>query len=121
MKKILTLILLLTALQQVKAQQDILVSQYMFNPLLLNPAYAGSKEYMMATLLYRTQWTGWGKGAPVTEIATLHGPLGLKPLGWGLTLSHDHIGITDRTDAYASFAYHLKVAEKLKLGVGIKV
>ncbi len=120
MKKILTLILFITALQHAKAQQDILVSQYMFNPLLLNPAYAGSKEYMMATLLYRTQWTGWGKGHPETAIATLHGPLGLKPLGWGLTLSHDHIGITDRTDAYASFAYHLKVAEKLKLGVGIK-
>jgi len=119
MKKILTVLLILSAFQQVQAQQDILVSQYMFNPLLLNPAYAGSKEYMMATLLYRKQWVNW-KGAPETEVATLHGPLGAKSLGWGVTLSNDHIGITNRTDAYLSLAYHLKVNNAMKLGVGIK-
>lgn len=119
MKKILTIILFITAVHEVKAQQDILVSQYMFNPLLLNPAYAGSKDYMMATLLYRKQWVNF-KGAPETEIATLHGPWGLKALGWGVTLSHDHIGVQDRSDAYFSLAYHLKLNEKLKLGMGIK-
>ena len=118
MKKILTVILLIIGFQQVKAQQDILVSQYMFNPLLLNPAYAGSKEYMMATLLYRKQWVNF-EGAPETQIATLHGPWGLKSLGWGVTLSHDHIGQADQTDGYLSAAYHLKLNEKLKLGVGI--
>ncbi len=119
MKKILTIIFFLTAFQQVKAQQDILVSQYMFNQLLLNPAYAGSKDYMMATLLYRKQWVGF-KGTPETQVATLHGPWGLKNLGWGVTVSHDHIAVTDRTEAHLSLAYHLKVTEKLKLGMGIK-
>ncbi len=119
MKKILTVLFLIIGIQQVKAQQDILVSQYMFNPLLLNPAYAGSKDYMMATLLYRKQWVNF-KGAPETQVATLHGPLGLSSFGWGVTLSHDHIGVTDRTDAYLSGAYHLKLNNKLKLGVGIK-
>lgn len=102
-----------------EAQQDILVSQYMFNPLLLNPAYAGSKDYMMATLLYRKQWVSF-KGAPETEIATLHGPLGLTQFGWGGVLSHDKIGVTDRTDAYANAAYQLKLNNKLRLGVGIR-
>ncbi|MCX6291103.1 MAG: type IX secretion system membrane protein PorP/SprF [Bacteroidetes bacterium] len=119
MKKILTIIFIITALQQAKAQQDILVSQYMFNHLLLNPAYAGSKEYMMATLLYRKQWVNF-KGAPETEIATLHGPLGNKALGWGLTVSNDHIGVTNRTDGYLSLAYHLKLNNTFKLGMGIK-
>ncbi|REK49193.1 MAG: type IX secretion system membrane protein PorP/SprF, partial [Bacteroidetes bacterium] len=54
MKKLLTSAMLLIGLGST-AQQDILVSQYMFNHLLLNPAYSGSKDYMMATLLYRKQ------------------------------------------------------------------
>ena len=119
MKKILTVLVFIAGFQQVKAQQDILVSQYMFNQLLLNPAYAGSKEYMMATLLYRKQWVNF-KGAPETAIATLHGPLGAKALGWGVTISNDHLGVTNRTDAYLSVAYHMKVSKALKLGVGIK-
>jgi len=119
MKKILIIVLLASGIQGVKAQQDVLVSQYMFNHLLLNPAYAGSKDYMMATLLYRKQWVSF-KGAPETEVATLHGPLGLTQFGWGVTLSHDHIGVQDRTDAYLSAAYHLKLNSSLKLGVGIK-
>ena len=105
-------------MQEVRAQQDILLSQYMFNPLLLNPAYAGSKDYMMATLLYRKQWVSF-KGAPETEVATLHGPWGLKSLGWGVTVSNDHIGVTNRTSAYFSLAYHLKLNNSLKLGMGI--
>ena len=63
MKKLALLAILLNAVVSLKAQQDILVSQYMFNHLLVNPGYAGSKEYMQATLLYRKQWTGWS-GAP---------------------------------------------------------
>ena len=119
MKKILAFILFVSALQGVKAQQDILVSQYMFNQLLLNPGYAGSKEYIMATLLYRKQWVNF-KGAPETEIATVHGPWGLTSLGWGVTISHDHIGVTDRTEASLSASYQLKLSDQLKLGGGIK-
>src|SRR5438552_10748804 len=101
------------------AQQDILLSQYMFNHLLINPAYAGSKDYMMATLLYRNQWVNWDN-APTTEVATLHGPIGTTNMGWGGLLSHDHEGVTDRYDLYANFAYHLKLNEKFKLGMGLR-
>ena len=100
-------------------QQDILVSQYMFNHLLLNPAYAGSKDYMMATLLYRKQWVDF-KGAPTTQVATLHGPVGLTNFGWGASISHDKIGVTDRTDAYLNAAYHLPVGPKMKLSLGLR-
>ena len=40
------------------AQQDAQYSQYMFNSLVINPAYAGSKEVTNANVLYRTQWVG---------------------------------------------------------------
>ncbi|REK49197.1 MAG: type IX secretion system membrane protein PorP/SprF [Bacteroidetes bacterium] len=118
MKKLLTSAMLLIGLGST-AQQDILVSQYMFNHLLLNPAYSGSKDYMMATLLYRKQWVDFS-GAPETQVASLHGPLGLTQLGWGGLISHDKIGVTDRTDVYANAAYHLKLNQKMKLSLGLR-
>lgn len=118
-KKILVMSLLLCGAVTSNAQQDILLSQYMFNHLLLNPGYAGSKDYMMSTLLYRKQWVNFD-GAPETQVASIHGPLGLTNFGWGVLLSHDKIGVTDRTDAYLNGAYHLKVGEKMKLGLGLR-
>ena len=119
MKKILIIAILSASAMVANAQQDILLTQYMFNHLLVNPGYAGSKEYMMATLLYRNQWVGWDN-APTTEVASLHGPLGLTNLGWGGLISHDHEGVIDRTNLYANFAYHLKLNPKLKLGMGLR-
>lgn len=118
MKRYLTLLLLSLSLSTI-AQQDLQVSQYMFNHLLLNPAYAGSQDYMMATLLYRKQWVDF-KGAPETQVASLHGPLGLTRFGWGALISHDKIGVTDRTDMYLNAAYHLKVGPKMRLSVGLR-
>ena len=119
MKKLLILITFALTGMSSYAQQDLLVSQYMFNHLLLNPAYAGSKEYMMATLLYRKQWVDF-KGAPTSQVASLHGPLGLTNFGWGGLISHDKIGVTDRTDFYANAAYHLPVGPKMKLSLGLR-
>lgn len=118
LKRIITVLLVSLSLGST-AQQDLLVSQYMFNHLLLNPAYAGSHEYMMATLLYRKQWVDF-KGAPETQVASLHGPLGLSQFGWGALISHDKIGVTDRTDAYLNAAYHLKVGPKMHLSLGLR-
>lgn len=101
------------------AQQDLQVSQYMFNHLLLNPGYAGSQDYLMSTLLYRKQWVDF-KGAPESQVASLHGPLGLTQFGWGALISHDKIGVTSRTDAYLNAAYHLKLNSKLRLSLGLR-
>src|SRR5438045_7734905 len=120
MKRIFIIALLAASAFGGYAQQDILLSQYMFNQLLINPAYAGSKEYMMATLLYRNQWVNWDH-APTTEVASLHGPLGVTNFGWGGLISHDHEGVTDRTDVYANAAYHIRVSQKMKLGAGLRV
>jgi len=119
MKKLIIIVLFLSGLSSLKAQQDILVSHYMFNHMLLNPAYAGSKDYMMATLLYRKQWAGF-KGAPVTQVASLHGPLGLSNFGWGVQINHDKIGVTDRTEAFLNAAYHLPLNSKWKLSIGLR-
>lgn len=101
------------------AQQDVLLSQYMFNNLLVNPAYAGSKRYASASLLYRNQWVKF-EGAPKTFVATIHGPTRTRKVGLGLELAADKIGVTSRYDVYANYAYHMQLNEKLKLGLGLR-
>ena len=100
------------------AQQSPVVSHYMFNQLLLNPAYAGSHDYVSTTLLYRKQWTGI-EGAPVTQSASIHGLIPKKRLGLGFYLQQDKIGITKQTDLYGSGAYHLDIGDA-KLAIGLQ-
>jgi type IX secretion system PorP/SprF family membrane protein len=102
------------------AQQDPVVSQYMFNGLLLNPAYAGSKEYFSTTLLHRTQWANWGPGAPQTQVFTFHARLKDQVNGVGLMVSNDHLGVTNQTDIYANYAYHIPMGDKHRLSLGLR-
>lgn len=100
-----------------QAQQTPVLSHYMFNQLLLNPAYAGSHEYVSTTLMYRKQWAGM-EGAPVTQSASIHGLIPKKRLGFGFYLQQDKIGVTKQTDIYGSSAYHLDLGEaKLSMGL----
>ena len=101
----------------VMGQQHPLFSHYMFNGLYINPAYAGSKDFVSTTLIARKQWTGF-EGAPSTQIASLHAPLKSKKVGLGVVISNDKIGITNETDFYASYAYHIPMNNgKLSLGL----
>lgn len=95
-----------------------MVSQYMFNGLLLNPAYSGSHSYFTSTLMHRSQWIKL-EGAPTTSILSIDGPIKNKNMGIGLIILHDKIGVTDQTDIYANYAYQLKFG-KGKLALGIK-
>lgn len=103
-----------------KAQQDIQISQYMFNGLFLNPAYAGSHKYVSSSLLHRTQWVNFS-GAPKTMLFAVDGLLPGKSenMGAGLILSNDRIGATEQTDIYANYAYQLKFKTG-KLAFGLK-
>jgi type IX secretion system PorP/SprF family membrane protein len=118
MKKIwFLLLLLLVCRTTVYSQQGPLMSHYMFNGLLLNPAYAGSKEYVSTTMLYRKQWAGI-EGAPVTYNGSVHGLLKKKKLGLGALIQQDKIGVTKQTDFYGMLAYHLPVGlGKLSIGL----
>lgn len=102
----------------VHAQQDPMVSQYMFNGLYLNPAYAGSHDYWSSTLTFRNQWVGL-EGAPETAIAAVDGPISVKNMGLGLILLHDKIGVTRQNTAILNYAYQLKLNKNSKLAFGI--
>lgn len=113
----LLIIVMFISSLNLNAQQSPLLSHYMFNGLILNPAYAGSHEYVSTTLLYRKQWAGMD-GAPVTYSGSVHGLLKNKKLGLGLLVQQDKIGVTRQTDFYASAAYHLPLNNG-KLSVGL--
>ena len=55
-------------------QQELMVSQYMFNGVFINPGYAGSHKYWEATALHRTQWVNLD-GAPQSQMIAVDGPL----------------------------------------------
>ena len=118
MKRILLITAAILFSITVKAQQDVMVSQYMFNGLFLNPAYAGSHKYFSSSLLHRSQWVGFA-GAPQSSLISVDGPLMNQTMGVGLIVSNDHIGVTDQTDIYGNYSYHLPLG-KGKLAFGIK-
>ena len=98
-------------------QQGALMSHYMFNGLLLNPGYAGTKDYVSTSLLYRKQWAGL-EGAPETQSASIHGPLKKKKSGLGFYVFKDKIGVTSQTEIFGSFSYHLPLPNaKLSFGM----
>lgn len=87
-------------------QQDPLFSQYMFNRLIINPAYAGSHEQLSLVGIWRQQWTGW-EGAPVTQSIGIHTPTADQRHGFGLHLVHDQVGYTTNTLGSFSYAYRV--------------
>ena len=99
------------------AQQDAMYSMYMFNGLVLNPAYAGSREALSLTALYRNQWTGL-EGAPQTAVLSGHLPLLNDNIALGLSITSDNISIFNMLNITASYAYRIKIKKgKLSLGM----
>jgi type IX secretion system PorP/SprF family membrane protein len=98
-------------------QQDPLFNKYMFNPLIINPAYAGSREALSMVLVHRKQWVNF-TGAPETQTFSIHAPLAQKSLGLGMTAMRDEIGPTSNLAVAGNIAYRLKLGRgKLSMGM----
>ncbi|ARS37918.1 hypothetical protein CA264_16720 [Pontibacter actiniarum] len=102
------------------AQQAPQYSQYIFNELVVNPAYAGSKQILHANITYRTQWTGL-EGAPTSQTLSVDGPTGSKNLGWGLHLINDEIGAQSQTGVYGALSTRIKLDRYSELSLGVAV
>lgn len=103
------------------AQQEPNYTQYMFNPLNYNPAYAGNKAVLSTALVYRNQWVGID-GAPKTLTFSAHSPLKNKNMGVGFELTSDKVGPVNNLWIQASYAYRIRISRisKGKLGFGLK-
>lgn len=106
MKKILFVTLLLANLAAF-SQQDALFTQYMFNKLLVNPAYAGSQELLTVELLDRHQWVGID-GAPNTISLSGHTLLKNQKVGLGLYVYRDEIGPTINQGLMGTYSYRVR-------------
>ena len=103
------------------AQQDAQFSQYIFNGLYINPAYAGYKEDLYFNSFVRSQWTGL-EGAPTTFSVAADGSVKDGKVGLGILLQRDAIGAQSNTAAYGNYAYRIQIGEqensRLAFGIG---
>ncbi|MFH7015285.1 type IX secretion system membrane protein PorP/SprF [Flavobacterium sp. FlaQc-47] len=101
------------------AQQDPEYTQYMYNTMSVNPAYAGSTGTLEATLLHRSQWVGID-GAPETQSFSIHSPLVNEMIGLGLSVVNDKIGPSNELYVDGNFSYSIPLGYEKRLAFGLK-
>jgi type IX secretion system PorP/SprF family membrane protein len=101
------------------SQQDAQFTQYMYNTININPAYAGSRGALSVFALHRTQWVGLD-GAPVTNAVSVNTPFNNSRLGLGVSIINDKIGPTDENTISADLSYTIPTSETVKISFGIK-
>ncbi|AOW10814.1 PorP/SprF family type IX secretion system membrane protein [Flavobacterium gilvum] len=117
MKNLLIILLLVNL--SIYAQQDAQYTNYMYNTININPAYAGSRGVTSIFGLYRTQWVGMD-GAPVTSSASINSPIVNSNLGVGLSFVNDRIGASNETTISADVSYTIRTSFAYKLSFGVK-
>lgn len=118
MKKILLFLFILAAGFSLEAQQDHHYTQFMYNKLLINPAYAGSRGVPTLTAVYRNQWVGFD-GAPQSALVSFNSPFLSKRVGVGLNLSHESAGLQRDFFASLAYSYDLIAKEGISLRIGV--
>ncbi len=94
-------------------------SQYIYNGLILNPAYAGSGGQLSFMAIGREQWTGI-PGSPSTQSVFLHAPSGNLRSGFGLAVVNDKMAVSSVTDVSVSYAYRIPFDDQTSLSFGLK-
>jgi type IX secretion system PorP/SprF family membrane protein len=110
MKKTILLIAFVITALYARAQQDTQVSQYVFNGLYINPAYAGYKEDLFIQSYYRSQWVGV-TGAPKSFAVAGDGSFANGNVGLGVILTSDQIGAQRVVSGYLNYAYRIRLGE----------
>lgn len=101
------------------AQQDAQFTQYMYNTININPAYAGSRGTLSIFALHRDQWIGMD-GAPKTNTISINTPINNSNIGLGVSLVNDKIGPTNENQFSVDLSYTVPTSETWKLSFGIK-
>ena len=119
MKITLTAIVLLALSVQVYAQRDPLYAQYITNPFVINPAYAGLTNNLALGLSYRNQWSGM-EGSPKTINGNGHMSLRYNKMGAGFMFVDDRVGNISVTEAMAAYSYQVQVTSATLLSFGMQ-
>jgi len=102
------------------AQTEPMYSQYMYNMLGVNPAYAGNREATSLNFFQRRQWVGIA-GAPQTTSVSLDGASSDNKFGWGVQLYDDKLGVEKADGANLMLSTHIQVTEKGILSGGLSL
>ena len=113
------LFLAILGIQSSDAQQLPQFTQYMYNTIAVNPAYAGSRGVMSIVGLNRNQWVGFD-GGPSTQTLSIHSPLRNEKIGLGLSMLNDKTGDENFTYFYGDFSYTINASEDIKVAFGLK-
>ena len=119
-KRITILLLVMVSIEAITAQQEAQYTQYMYNTMAINPAYAGSRGTLSVGILHRSQWMGLD-GAPNTQTLNVHSPV-YNRVGLGLSIVNDEIGNGTSQNTYfdAAFSYTIPTSDTGKLSLGLK-
>lgn len=120
LKDLFTFIFLIQILINVNAQQDPQYTQYMYNTMSVNPAYAGSSGHTIINVLARTQWVGV-EGAPDTQTLSFDTPLGFSGVGLGINLTNDRIGPANEISLDINTSYTVRTSDEGNLALGLKL
>jgi type IX secretion system PorP/SprF family membrane protein len=101
------------------AQHDPQFTQYMYNTININPAYAGTSGVMSVFGMYRTQWVGLD-GAPNNIALSLNTPISDTNMGLGISVVNDKIGPTSQSNISADFSYALPINDVYRFAIGLK-
>lgn len=119
LSRFLSIAILTLGVSATFAQQLPQFTQYMFNTISINPAYAGSRETFSAVGLHRSQWVGL-EGGPETQTLSIHTPLRNDKIGLGLSFINDQLGYENFSYIYGDFSYTIKTGVNSELAFGLK-
>ena len=115
-----TTVVMLLGVDGARAQQDPQLSQYMWNPYILNPAVAGTLGNYQVRFNSRFQWAGIND-APQTYQICAYGPDVRRRMGWGAQLYSDILGPISSTGFLASYGYNIQLSEMFSLSGGLSI
>jgi len=120
MKRLLNILILLISFVGLKAQQLPLYTQYMFNPLIYNPAVAGTNNYYQMRMNGRLQWVGFN-GAPTTYCLSVYGPQGSKKfdMGYGGYIVSDVTGPQSTLSFMGAYGYNFALNPEIRMSMGL--
>jgi len=110
---------LILCINSIYSQQEAQYSQYMYNTISVNPAYAGSRNVLSVLALHRSQWVGFD-GAPTTSTFSINTPIPETNLGLGISAISDRIGPTEQNTFSGDISYTIRLNEKANLSFGVK-
>lgn len=113
MKKLYISLLITLSSLAVFSQQDVQFSQFMFDRLSINPAFAGTMDAYCITFMNRNQWQGFGANPPKTFLLNAHAPVPFLKGGLGLTFYNDKLGYFTNNKFKLAYSFH-----KANLGPG---